>query len=183
MGNYKRNFLIHLDALGLHDATGRRKVGILLSNMGREAVQIYDSFEWAGEGADRYDIDAVLRNFDRHYGVHSIRNVKRQEFLNTKRGNMSIMDYIATLKRKAEHCHYGDQKEGFICDMIINGLNDSKCSEKLMDLPAGDLKLEKVIEICRNVELTTAHLKTLTETATVNKVTTRKSTHPNSSYN
>ena len=29
------------------------------------------------------------------------------------------------LKRKAEHCKYGDQKEGFICDMIINGIDDS----------------------------------------------------------
>jgi len=44
---YKRNFLIYLDALGLRDATERWKVGILLSNMGREAVQIYDSFQWA----------------------------------------------------------------------------------------------------------------------------------------
>ena len=55
-----------------------------------------------------YYIDVVLRNFDRHYGVHSVRNSKRQEFLNTKRGNMSVMDCIATLKWKAEHCDYGD---------------------------------------------------------------------------
>jgi len=32
-------------------------------------------------GADMYYIDVVLRNFGRHYGVHSVRNIKRQEFL------------------------------------------------------------------------------------------------------
>ncbi|KAH3820844.1 hypothetical protein DPMN_122593 [Dreissena polymorpha] len=46
---YKRNFLVHLDALGLHDKPGRRKVGVLLSNMGRECVKIYHSFIWMPE--------------------------------------------------------------------------------------------------------------------------------------
>lgn len=44
---YKRDFLVHLDALGLDDKPGKRKVGLLLANMGREAVKIYDSFTWA----------------------------------------------------------------------------------------------------------------------------------------
>ena len=30
---YKRDFIIHLDALGLDDKPGRRKVGVLLSNI------------------------------------------------------------------------------------------------------------------------------------------------------
>jgi hypothetical protein len=140
---YKRDFLIHLDVLGLDDKPGRRKVGVLLSNMGHECVKIYDSFEWAEEietdegrgivgiaAEDRYDLETVFRKFDSHFGVHNYRNIKRHEYLNTKRGSMSIMDYISKLKRKAEHCQYGNHKEGFICDMIINGINDKKCSEK-----------------------------------------------------
>ena len=179
---YKRDFTIHLDALGLDDKPGRRKVGVLLSNMGRECVKIYDSFTWveavvedrdrgiaAREAEDKYNLDTVFSKFDRHFGVHNYRNVKRQEFLNTKRGTLSIMDYIAELKRKAEHCQYGEQEEGFICDMIINGIGDKKCSEKLMEIPADQLRLDRVIETCRQVELTTAHLKTLgLETASVN---------------
>ena len=46
---YKRSFLIHLDALGLDDKPGKRKVGVLLANMGQEAIKIYDSFTWAPE--------------------------------------------------------------------------------------------------------------------------------------
>ena len=59
------------------------------------------------------------------------------------------MDYISELKRKAEHCEYGDQREGLICDMVINGVNDKKCSEKLMEIPVGELTLDKVIQTCR----------------------------------
>lgn len=171
---YKRDFLIYLDAIGLHDKPGRRKVGMLLSSMGREAIRIYDSFAWtqavpadeendivAVEGEDQHNLDHVFAKFDRHFGVHYYRNIKRQEFLNTKRANSTIMDFIADLRRKAERCEYGTQKESLICDMIINGVNDSKCSEKLMEIPTDALTLEKVMQTCRQVELTAAHLKTL----------------------
>ena len=47
---------------------------------------------------------------------------------------MTIMEYIADLKRKADNCECGDQKEGFICGMIINGARERKCAEKFMDL-------------------------------------------------
>ena len=43
---YKRQFLIHLDSKGLHEAAGRRKVGQLLKHMGPEHVNTYDSFVW-----------------------------------------------------------------------------------------------------------------------------------------
>ena len=178
---YKRSFLIHLDALGLDDKPGKRKVGVLLANMGQEAIKIYDSFTWAPEveadeqagiqavpAEDKHDLNTVFRKFDRHYGVHNYRNIKRQEFLNTKRGSKTIMDYISELKKKAEFCEYGDQREGFICDMIINGVNDRKCTEKLMEIPAVELTLDKVTQTCRQVELTKAHIDTLSENSVVN---------------
>ncbi|KAH3719895.1 hypothetical protein DPMN_062779 [Dreissena polymorpha] len=102
--------------------------------MGRECVEIYDSFVWMPEvladedngianrpAEDRYYLDTVLTKFDHHFDVHNFRNIKRQEFLNSKRGQLSVMDYIEELQRKAEYCQYIAQKDGFICDMIING--------------------------------------------------------------
>lgn len=35
-----------------------------------------------------------------------------------------------SLNLKAEICEYGDQREGFICDMIINSVNDRKCANE-----------------------------------------------------
>ena len=73
---YMRDFLIHLDAW-LHDKPGRRKVGVLSFNTGREAVKIYYSFEFspvvhANKAAvildraakDRYNLETVLKKFD-----------------------------------------------------------------------------------------------------------------------
>lgn len=187
---YKRDFLVHLDALGLDDKPGKRKVGLLLANMGREAVKIYDSFTWAPQieedrdnnieaqpGENKHDLQTVFKKFDRHFGVHNYRNIKRQEFLKTRRGKNTIMDYISELKRKAEFCEYGEQKEGLICDMIINGVNDMKCSEKLMEIPAGELTLDRVIQTCRQVELTNVHLKNLdAENPSVNFANTKHNT-------
>ena len=140
--------------------------------MGRESVKIYDSFEFAPSveaneeagilaqaAEDRYDFETFFKKFDRHFGVHNCRNIKGQEFLNSKWQNLSIIDYISEIKRKAEHCQYGDQKEGFICDMIINGINDAKCTEKLMEIPSDHLSLDRVIQVYRQVELTNLHLK------------------------
>jgi hypothetical protein len=44
--DYKRTFLVHLDAKGLYDANGRRKVGQLLKHMSRAFINTYDTFSW-----------------------------------------------------------------------------------------------------------------------------------------
>lgn len=43
---YKCDFFVYLDVLGLDDKFGKRKVGLLLVNMGWEVVKIYDLFIW-----------------------------------------------------------------------------------------------------------------------------------------
>lgn len=63
-------------------------------------------------------MNAVFRMIERHYGAHNNRSIKRQQFLNRKCNNKTIMDYISELK-KAEICEYGDQREEIICGMII----------------------------------------------------------------
>ena len=179
--DYKRSFLIHLDAQGLENASGRRKVGQLLQHMGLQHVKTYDSFVWAPEVAaiaadaehgiegrapvaaeNKHDLDTVLRKFDEQFGVHRFRNVKRQEFLSVSRNSsQSIMGFISDLRSKARYCEYGDKEEGIIIDMIINKIRDEKCTERLMELRDEELTLNNVMRICRQVELTQAHVKKL----------------------
>ena len=188
--DYKREFLIHLDAKGLHTATGRRQVGQLLKHMGKEHILTFDTFTWAPaivadatHGIEAVDaesceeLNCVFGKFDVHFGVHKFRSIKRQEFLDTKRGTLTIMNFIAELKRKARYCQYGDKEESFICDMVINRVNDAKCSERLMELNDEQLNLANVMRICRQVELTKAHIDNLSKdkgnaSAHVNRVQT-----------
>ena len=184
--DYKRQFEIHLDSMGLHDAPGRRKVGQLLRFMGKTHIDTYDTFTWAEEIAavdanaehdieararvpaeDRYNLETVFTKFDAHFGVHRFRSIKRQEFLHSTRGpKQTIMSFISELKGKARHCNYGASEEGMIVDMLINKCNDSKCTERLMELADEQLTINNATRICRQVELTQSHLKSLTSEKT-----------------
>ena len=48
--------------------------------------------------------------------------------------------------------------------MIMNKIGNDKCTEKLMELPDGEWTLN--ITICRQVELTNAHIKSLKDSRT-----------------
>ena len=102
--DYKREFLILLDAKGLDEKPGKRKVGTLLQCMGMECIKIYDTFEWApaiaaiAANADNHieavparaaeektNLQHVFQKFDQYWGVNRYRAIKRQEFLDMKR--------------------------------------------------------------------------------------------------
>ena len=174
--DYKRSFAINLDAAGLHDSPGRRKVGNLLRAMGPEAVKIYDTFEWLpavaatettpGRAAeDKYSLDDVLSKFDNYFGVRKYRSLKRQEFLDTKRKTEEgIMDFVTRLRSKADHCEYGEAKDSFIVDKIINCVGEERCVERLLEIPDEELTLDRVIHVCRQHEIQTAHKSYLAAT-------------------
>lgn len=184
--DYKREFLVLLDAKGLDDKPGKRQVGTLLQNMGMECIKIYDTFEWAPAvqaiaadadnniaavparpAEDKANLQHVFQKFDQYWGVNRYRAIKRQEFLDTKRqkndkGELEpIMDFITKLRRKAEYCEFDNKKDSFICDKIINGIQDSRCAERLLDIPDAELNLTRVIQVCRQYELTQAHIKAI----------------------
>ena len=54
-----------------------------------------------------------------------------------------------------------EYEDGMIIDMIINRVQDSKCTEKLMELEDEELTINNVMRICRQVELTQAYVKAL----------------------
>jgi hypothetical protein len=166
---YKRRFAINMDAAGLSNKPGRRKVTNLLKAMGAAAVKIYDTFEWAPEvpavsdtpatpAEDPHSLDTVLAKFDAYFGVKKYRSLKRQEFLDIHRKlGESIMDFITRLRAKADLCEYGAARDSFIVDKVINGVNEERCIERLLDVPDDELTLDRVIQVCRHHELQLAH--------------------------
>ena len=114
-------------------------------------------------GEDKYNLNHVFVKFDEHFGVHRYRSIERQEFLKTTRGSkQSMMSFIVELK-KAEYGDYGEKKDSFFCEMVINKINDSWCTEWLMELPDRELTLDNVIRICRQVELTKSNVDSLSK--------------------
>ena len=108
-------------------------------------------------------MDTVFRKFDTYFGVHKYQSIKRQEFMRTKRDvpTQSIMNFISELRAKVKHCYHGDLEEGMIVNMIINKVQDFKCTGRLMELTDDQLIINNVIRVCRQVELTQAHVRAL----------------------
>ena len=196
--SYKRSFDIELASAGLDDKPGKRKVNNLIKCMGKDCIDIYDGFEWeparvaveadVGNGIaavaarpaeDKNDLAVVKKKFDIYFGVQRYRARKRQEFLDTQRKKDSngklenIMRFVTDLKKKAEFCDYGDMKEEFIVDKLINGCKDSELSKTLISLPDDDLTLPKAISVCRQHEMTSSHVKKIEE----EERTTQKEVH------
>ncbi len=131
----KQSFQVYIIAKGLEDASGKRKVNILLHLLGPEGNKLYNTFEFraptgadvnrgiaADPGENKENIDTVLAKFDYHYSHKKYRNVKRQAFLhrNQQEGE-NLMDFVADLKHKAKQCHYGPIEDSLLCDRIIQG--------------------------------------------------------------
>lgn len=57
--------------------------------------------------------------------VHMIRETWNDSNFLTRNGITK-----PSLNLKAEICEYGDQREGIICDMIINCVNNRKCANE-----------------------------------------------------
>lgn len=103
-------------------------VGVLLSNTGSECVKIYYLFMWApavfadeDKGVahrtvrDKYNLDPTCK-VDPQLREHKALRVSEY-----KRRNICGNEFLAWMERKTEYCRYEDHKDGFICDMVING--------------------------------------------------------------
>ena len=175
---WKERFNFYLLAKDLTRAAGERKVAILLTCMGEEAMKLYGTFTFtpavaanpdegieAVQGENRNDLETVLRKFDQHYGNKKYRNVRRQAFLNRKQGkDESIMDFIADLKPKINDCEYGEAANSILCDRIVQGIKNNHVKTRLLDLPDDELTVENAIKICRASELTSEQVRALGET-------------------
>ena len=175
---WKERFNFYLLAKDLTRAAGERKVAILLTCMGEEAMKLYGTFTFtpavaanpdegieAVQGENRNDLETVLRKFDQHYGNKKYRNVRRQAFLNRKQGkDESIMDFIADLKHKINDCEYGEAANSILCDRIVQGIKNNHVKTRLLDLPDDELTVENAIKICRASELTSEQVRALGET-------------------
>ena len=170
--SWKQSFEIYLEAKGVADAGGKRKVCLLLHFLGPDGIKLYNTFDFrpavpadadhdiaARAAEDKNNLVTVLAKFDTHYGKGKMRNLRRQAFLRrSQESGETVMDFIADLRYKAGMCEYGDTEESMLCDRIIDGLIDTKTKRELLDLDE-ELNLSNAIRICRREELTNLQMR------------------------
>lgn len=133
---------------------------MLLSVIGDEALEVYQTFEWEAEG-DKHKPEKVLEMFEKYCIPRT--NVLFETYCFGSRrqeDGESVDMYVTALRRIAENCEFQD-KDRRIRDQLVLGLRDDKTREILLREPDPDLK--KVITLVRANEVALQQSKQMTE--------------------
>ncbi|XP_042146534.1 uncharacterized protein LOC121835999 [Ixodes scapularis] len=117
-------------ATGINERTGEAQVRTLLYTMGRQAREIFATFDLSAEEAK--DFDLVKRKFDEHFVKE--RNVVYESACFHRRlqkPGESVDQYVTALHVLADRCEFGEMKQRMIRDRFVVGLHDDKLSENL----------------------------------------------------
>jgi hypothetical protein len=161
------NFVL---ATGYSTKADAVKVGLLLSVIGEEAVELYGTFEWTNAD-DETKRDLVLTKFEGYCKPKASELFETYRFLSRRQEPGEPIDAFATaLRMLAAGCAFAD-KDRRIRDQVVLGIRDDRVRERL--LREASSTLDKVLEIIRATELAEQRLKVIVgdnESREVNKV-------------
>jgi len=142
---FKQSWLNYELATDLEMREMKKRVATLLTIIGTEALEVFNTFEWQNE---EQTIDNILSKFE--VFCKPKKNVTYERFLLlTRRQKESerIDDYARNLRTLAETCEFGVLKNSLIKDAFVLGILDNKVRENL--LKDCDLTLDTAINIAR----------------------------------
>ncbi|BES88287.1 Hypothetical protein NTJ_01092 [Nesidiocoris tenuis] len=147
-----KSFKLYLVAAKLEDETDKCKVALLLTLIGQQGMNIFNSFA-VDEDSVKY-VDLVKR-FETHFTPKKNVTFERHRFLTRRqKDNESIDDYATELKNLSLSCEFGTLRDELVRDLLIVGLNQSSGNLKERLLQETGLTLDKAIEICKTHDLT-----------------------------
>ena len=137
---FRQRLELYMEALNMDTKPDKRKIAILLTVAGQEAVDIFNTLTFADGERDNYN--TVLRKFDNYCTPRVNETYERYVFrTRLQRDEETIEQYVTDLKYKAKSCNYGDLEESLIRDQIVLGTPNVKVKERLLSID--DLNLEK----------------------------------------
>ena len=161
--NWRRwlqNFKLYLQAAGLDEKADGQKRATLLYYIGDEARDIYNTFVFPTDGADKESYDNVIRKFEEH--CNPLKNIvfERYKFWQTPLDAQQPFDtFITELKNQAKQCEFGCEKDNLIRDKVVFSVKEKSLKERLLREP--NLTLAKCSEMCRTAEASKAQLKSM----------------------
>lgn len=143
-------------AIDLTSKPDEKRVATLLTVIGSDALEVFNTFEW-NEEVDKKKIKPVIDNFEKYFNPKKNVTFERYQLLNRKQAEgESFNNYLIELKKLAASCEYGSIK-----DMIVSGVNDNRLRENL--LKDNDLTLEKATRIAKAAETAREHASSMTK--------------------
>ena len=157
---FRQRLELYMEALNMDTKPDKRKIAILLTVAGQEAVDIFNTLTFADGERDNYN--TVLRKFDNYCTPRVNETYERYVFrTRLQRDEETIEQYVTDLKYKAKSCNYGDLEESLIRDQIVLGTPNVKVKERLLSID--DLNLEKTVSICQASEVAKRQIRAMTD--------------------
>lgn len=157
---FKQKYFLYLEATEKMAKPDKLKVALLLTSMGEECIDIFNSFKLIAEDAENFN--TVIKHFDEYFEPKKNTVIARYKFFNCKQQeNESIDSFVTNLKNLAKECSFDTQEESLIRDLLIIGIRDLSVKEKL--LIDSELNLTKAIEYCRAKESSDKQIKLMKE--------------------
>ncbi|CAB3241464.1 unnamed protein product [Arctia plantaginis] len=174
---FKQSFRTFIMAAGVEKFSETRKAAILLNCIGQQAQELYFNVLKIDEKAK---LEEVLDVFENYF------KPKQNDVINTYNFNKRTQEegesfdaFYTAIRKMAENCNFGDQKERMIRDRIVIGVKEQRMQQKLLEVK--DLTMNKAVDICRSAELSKEHLKTLAKSE-VHAVQESKSSRQHTSF-
>lgn len=146
-----------------------RKISILLSAIGEEALKKYNNFG--------LDLNKLQGKYDEIIDMISTKMIPQKNVIynryifNSKNqlAGEAFETFYSDLVKLVEECEYKDWRDDMLRDRIVLGIQDVKVRREL--LRKEKLTLQEAVNICRAAEITNKQMQTLTSTSdTIKKI-------------
>ena len=152
----------------------REKVKLFLYLIGSKARKIYRTMQFDTEEKDR-TLDESIHSFGEYCDPKENKTVERHKFFTRKQESGETFDkYLTELRLLEKTCDFGTLSDSLLRDRIVCRLSSSTLRQRLLREP--NLNLKQCIDICRASELSKERNKSLDNTDSVSRISSRKIT-------
>ena len=155
-----QDYLLAIDVTAETVAAERRKLALFRTIGGEDVRELYSQMEFLNEtdpdnvvvireGAEGRRLEEVITRFTDYCNPRSSIIVQRLEFHNCKQNGEQLDVFLMRLRRLAEGCDFGTQRDGLIRDKLLFGLDDVGLRDRLMREADDRLTLEYVVKAVR----------------------------------
>jgi transposase InsO family protein len=156
---WKQQFELYITATESDDKTDNTKTSILLTCIGKQGLEIYNTFVFRNDG-DKMKLKPVMEKFEAYCKPRKNITLIRHHFFTYKQGEGQTFDaFITELKKRSSQCEFGTLRDSLIRDMVVIGVLSNSLRERLLRMD--NLSLEDAIKLGQAAEATKKHASEL----------------------
>ena len=132
------------------EGSAAKKRAILLSVCGAETFRLIKSL-LAPVKPETKSFQEIVELVEKHHNPEPSATVQRYKFhCRCRQPGETVSQYVAGLRRIAEHCKFGDYLESVLCDRLVCGIQDSHIQRRLLGEP--DLTFARAFTLAQSLE-------------------------------